>query len=787
MRFDLLKRSVAAAVSAVVTLSVITPACTAFAASETLYSYSFEDDKLPTVENGGAEYEIKENIGSNETKVLKIEKKSTETGTKDSRVQIYPLGSDVDVTEANKYINVKFKIYPTGTGFSAFTLTNGSVNAIHTAVPASKLTSDEWNDVEIMTTITFNKNSGSNSIYDASTSIKINGETAVSDTKEVKQSKDLNGLFEFRLKLESEKGKTFTAYIDDIATTTVTATEPALKDSDSYTADDKAGTLTVEEGTTAAKIVAAAGSSVKITRGSDELASDDALANGDKVTVSNAVGVQKVYTVTLVKPDYTPKIEAGSGYTADGKNITLTSDVSAADMTMKRATSVKVYSDMLKTTELSADDILSAGNIIVLSNEHETAVYKVVSDKNTLYYNDFDNGDTIAFSNATSYVDIKYPTGVAGKDDDDKSAEIPANEIGDNSSVRCCKAALIAKADATKKHFKVDFSILPNDEKFATVSLAGGWTVEMTNTVSVGDNGLVRDKWNRVSFVLDVGEMYIDGERSKFDVTSTIYVNGELYSSNNTKTTNTVNPNNTDALLPIMIRLNNTDRSDDTYTVYIDDICVTSPSAQAKMSVKNAAAGGESLIKTNTEFVFSSNYGFDSSAVTADAIKLNGEKLADGSYELAVKNGTAKLKLNGLQNGTVYKLTVDKDAWKDSFGRDFGATEFKFETESSVKVGKAKFDKTKLSEGRVTVTVASLENTTGTKQNAELIMTLFKDGKLVKISSATTEIPANGTVTDAACSIEVPDTSDGEYILRCFFWDSLSGRVSYADGISIAE
>lgn len=783
MRFDLLKRYIAAAVSAVTVMSAVSPLCTVSAAEqETVYSYSFEDSQCPTAEDGDTELSIAENIGTNETKVLKINKTSTGESTKNKRTLIYPLGEHLDISGGNTYLNIKFKIYPEGTGFSAFTVTDSNKTALHTAVDADALRADEWNEVEILTNLSYSKKSGSYYVYDGNTSVKINGKNEASDTKEVKLKDEESSITDIRLKLESESGKSFVIYIDDLSLEKFTASEVTLAEGDNYTFDNDKNTVTAEEGAKAEDISAASGCTVKIYRGEDILGSEELLKTGDKIVAENSVGAQKTYTVTVVKPDHTPRIDSGTGYTVDGNKITLTSTgVTAAAMTKKKADSVRIYSDTLATSELSVNDVLTVGNMIVLSNDYETATYKIVSDKDTLYYKDFDDGVGLDFTNATTKVPIEVVTGVGGKAADDKSQKISANEIGDNTSVRSCKGSLISKADATKKYFKVDFNILSDDEKFASVMLASGWTTQSTPAVTVGDNGLVRNKWNHVTFVLSLSDMYEDGGKYRYDVTSDIYVNGKVYAEGQTKTTHPVDPYTANEILPILLRLNNTDRSDDTYVVYVDDISVTSPTAKPSIITESNA-----VVNTDAVFTLSSDYGYLTSTVTADALKLNGKALEN--YSLSVKNGTATLKLSGLSNSTAYKLTLDDGKWKDSFGRSLGVSTVKFETVSKVKVeGKFAFNKTKLATGNIKATATLLTNTTDKEQNAELIMILFKDGKIAANSHEAVTVPANGKLDKAECEIEVPDTSDGEYTLKCFLWDSLSGRISYTDYITITE
>ena len=69
--------------------------------------------------------------------------------------------------------------------------------------------------------------------------------------------------------------------------------------------------------------------------------------------------------------------------------------------------------DAMKTDALAADDALFAGCAVVLSRGDEQTEYKVTSDRDMLFYNDFDAGAPITFTNATVAVETEFEENVA--------------------------------------------------------------------------------------------------------------------------------------------------------------------------------------------------------------------------------------------------------------------------------------------------------------------------------------------------------------------------------------
>lgn len=61
-------------IAAVLALAVFAPACAVRAASDTVYAYDFEDSRLPTIDDGGAEFEIADSFSGNDGKAVKIDK-----------------------------------------------------------------------------------------------------------------------------------------------------------------------------------------------------------------------------------------------------------------------------------------------------------------------------------------------------------------------------------------------------------------------------------------------------------------------------------------------------------------------------------------------------------------------------------------------------------------------------------------------------------------------------------------------------------------------------------------
>ena len=941
------------AASAITALSLVIGMFPVFAENnDKVYSYDFENDLSLQLSDGGAKGEIVQGFGENETNVLKIEKTSTESTAAKNRVQLYPLGEEIDVPGGNKYFFVKFKIYTDGSGFDSVAVSNGTAAALCDAITVGGeggLKDNSWNEVEIRFNISKQRTQVPLAYYTTVSDVFINGEKTVSGReKTVSQRANLNDCFDVRLLLRSEQSSTFTVYMDDLSLKTDEASEPILLDTAKCMVDGK--TVIVYENTAAGELLCSDGCTLSAYRGEEALYSDDILLSGDTVSVENAIGVSNIYMVKIKGEDLKPKVicsydfedgaagafgadgaevtpeenkndtkyaakiekssenalmfklcegadfygadnkpryfvlnfriyseneirtaavsdfsenfaggaqtglksgewntvtyafhadgalkyeayvnkqkaaegsvsdfsvsdgdiallldfdgeayiddvslssygenpvcvpsvEQGDFYSVTDNKISLRSIASADMLKTLNAQSITVYSDSLKSTELSLDYPLSSGNVIVLSGEYAAAEYKVTADPDTLYFRDFEDNLSVTFTNATVAVPSQIVSGIGGKDEGDRCLEIHANEKGGGSDPSC-KAALIGKTDAGKEYYRVDFNILPNDEKFTSVSLAGGWTTRMTPYVSVSESGLVRDKWNSVTFIFRVGKMYLDGSRYRLDITSDIYVNGKVYAKGEKIQTYPLDPSKNEAVFPIFLRLNSSE-SENEYITYVDDISVSSPSAEAVFNIsaeKIAVNGGRAVVMPNTVFKLSSNYPIKSYA----NVLLNGESVSD---EL-IEKGAAFMNISfeNLNCGEVYMLSCGESGAVDCYGRSISFVPTAFETAAKVMSDSFSFDKSKLSQGSVTARAARLQSMTGKDESVSLIMVLSKDKKIIK-----TEIKnytVGSILSSTECSMDIPDTSDGEYELRCFLWSGLEDKISYRGFIKIAE
>lgn len=78
MKSHRLRKPIAKLLAAAMAAAAFAPYTNAFAAdAERVYSYNLEDEAMPQISDGGAEYEILSGYSGNDTRVLKIDKKST--------------------------------------------------------------------------------------------------------------------------------------------------------------------------------------------------------------------------------------------------------------------------------------------------------------------------------------------------------------------------------------------------------------------------------------------------------------------------------------------------------------------------------------------------------------------------------------------------------------------------------------------------------------------------------------------------------------------------------------
>ena len=300
--------------------------------TDKVYSYDFENDLSMQISDGGASGEIVNSYGDNTTKVLKVTKTSTESTAAKNRVQLYPLGEKIDISGGNKYFFVKFKIYTDGEGFDSLAVSNSSAAAICDPITVNEnggLSANSWNDVEVHFKISEQRVQIPFTYYTAVSDVFINGEKTVSGgvKENISQMSSLNGCFDIRILLKSNKSSVFTVYMDDLSLETNEAPEPILIDTAKYTVRDK--NVITEENTAVGELLCAAGCTVSAYRNGEPLGENDILLSGDTVSVENVVGVKNIYTVKIKGEDLKPKVICSFDFedgTASGTDREFTAD-----------------------------------------------------------------------------------------------------------------------------------------------------------------------------------------------------------------------------------------------------------------------------------------------------------------------------------------------------------------------------------------------------------------------------------------------------------------------------
>ena len=148
------------------------------------------------------------------------------------------------------------------------------------------------------------------------------------------------------------------------------------------------------------------------------------------------------------------------------------------------------------------------------------------------------------------------------------------------------------------------------------------------------------------------------------------------------------------------------------------------------------------------------------------------------------------LKINGLEYGQNYKLTLGSNTWKNKYGYNVNDLSVEFMTTGKVFVksvglydGEAELTNGRITSGSITLKAEEIKNMTGETQNAIAFVMLYKDGKLVNTGGTKIEIEPNGEIKSSEVSIPVA-ADDGKYIIKAFVWDSIRGGKSLVDGVT---
>lgn len=176
------------------------------------------------------------------------------------------------------------------------------------------------------------------------------------------------------------------------------------------------------------------------------------------------------------------------------------------------------------------------------------------------------------------------------------------------------------------------------------------------------------------------------------------------------------------------------------------------------------------------------------SSVNFENVELNGET---GKVTAEIKDDkTIELKINNLQYGQNYKLTLGSDTWENKYSNKLEDLSVEFMTTNKVYVGSAGlFDGTaeitdkKITSGNISLRADRLKNMTSEKQEVTAFMLLYKDGKKINTSCSRIEIDANGEIESVITSIPLA-LDDGSYEIKAFIWDSIGSAVSLADSIT---
>ncbi len=190
-------------------------------------------------------------------------------------------------------------------------------------------------------------------------------------------------------------------------------------------------------------------------------------------------------------------------------NIIPTENMKVADLAAEDDSStIKVFTDPLCNNELTGDDILSMGNVVVVEDGKGRYNYYTVyqSDNTKILSSVSDTSSNFNFSSGS--VDPVY--GLGGKDENDESFKV----VIDNDSYNCYNDFTWTNT-AFSGYLVTEFNVLPGT---ATVSVV----TDNNTTLSAPITNITPLRWNKVVVVMD-GASY-DAATGKYDTYT--YVNG---------------------------------------------------------------------------------------------------------------------------------------------------------------------------------------------------------------------------------------------------------------------
>lgn len=412
-------------------------------------------------------------------------------------------------------------------------------------------------------------------------------------------------------------------------------------------------------------------------------------------------------------------------------------------------------------------------------------------DPNSLFTESF-NG--LSASMLTFYEGGNNPTtslerGIGGNEYSDKSLKVTKNLAAATN----IWANINQFIDPAVSCYTVEFDVYPQDDSFVGLGLAEGWNELTTDIIAVGDGTdetkLKKNEWNHVKFVVICAGGKMDGKYKVADLTTDVYVNGNLAIEGATKLAKFNGADNADAsTYPLRIRLDATSTSDE-FTVYLDNFEVLKIDAtEISSTTLNSLTerNGRKILPTSAEIALTYSEDLNTSTITNTNVKLNGASVA-----VTVEDRTVTIKIDGLKNGKVYSLDLSETGWKDLYGRALPTEAIVFETVGKVEIGDAGLysgdtELLTLSSGTITAKVTNLTNTTNEPQNVTAIMLLYKNGKIESRSQNSISVPVGDTpVSELTATITVGDMGTDDYVLKLFVWDSVSGGISYTDSVRI--
>lgn len=242
--------------------------------------------------------------------------------------------------------------------------------------------------------------------------------------------------------------------------------------------------------------------------------------------------------------------------------------------------------------------------------------------------------------------------------------------------------------------------------------------------------------------------------------------------------------------------------AEDMYT-YVDNIVLAEvDEASTVVSVEYNKTGdrdGLAVCPADTQITMTFDKDLDTSSLSAEAVKLNGESVAEDKVLVtAVDKKTVKIAFNGLEHSKIYTLSFDDGIWKDRFLSPVTVASKKFKTTGRISVGEKKFfaDGSELeynilpaTGGEISATIGELTNEWGKDCRVTPILVLYKDDEMVSASQGQTlNVATAGTTDTATANITVPsDLTDGAYELVLYIWSDITDGLMMAESVCLAE